>query len=217
MDENYYNIIIACEDIYGLDVYMMIQAINISNSNRKKYNVLGFISDVPKPFGTITSPKPILDTISGHQCVTGAVYALAIRDPRRKEKAVILLKPKAAQFETLIAPWTLLPSNYTVGDGCIIGNYCLKNHSVIGNFVIMDSVMCETIAVGDYSTICPFVNTTNAIIGNRVYIGSHAVLMKHITIGDDAVIYPGSVVLTNVKPGSEISGVPAKRVKNHLI
>lgn len=209
------DLIVACEDTYGLDVYMMIMAVNARAAavGGKSYRVLGFISDEPEAFGQISPPVPLLGTIAGWNAEGDARYVMAIRDPARKRRAVAALKQKGAAFETLVAPWVLLPSEYETGEGCIIGNYSCKHGSRFGDFVVADTVMCESVTVGEYATLCPFSNITNSTVGSDAFIGTHAVIMEHKHVGDRASVLPGSVVLTNVKPDSTVGGVPAKRVK----
>lgn len=50
-------------------------------------------------------------------------------------------------------------------------------------------------------------------IGNDVWIGSHAILMGGITIGDGAIIAAGSVVTRSVPPYSIMGGVPSRLIK----
>ena len=47
-------------------------------------------------------------------------------------------------------------------------------------------------------------------IGNRVFIGAGAMIVGKITIGDDAYIFPGSVVTRSVPPRAVVAGYPAK-------
>lgn len=47
-------------------------------------------------------------------------------------------------------------------------------------------------------------------IGDRVSIGARSVITKGVTIGDDAVISPGSVVAAPVMPGTIVCGNPAR-------
>lgn len=49
-------------------------------------------------------------------------------------------------------------------------------------------------------------------IGNRVYIGAHAIIVGRITVGDDAFIFPGSVVTRSVPARGVVMGHPAKLV-----
>jgi serine O-acetyltransferase len=49
-------------------------------------------------------------------------------------------------------------------------------------------------------------------IGDRVYIGPHAIVVGKITIGDDAVICAGAVVTRSVPPRAVVAGNPARVV-----
>lgn len=50
-------------------------------------------------------------------------------------------------------------------------------------------------------------------IGNDVWIGMNATIMRGVTIGDGAVIATGSIVTSDVLPYSIVAGVPAKHKK----
>ena len=47
-------------------------------------------------------------------------------------------------------------------------------------------------------------------IGDRVWVGTRAVVLKGVTIGDGAVIAAGAVVTKDVPPGAVVAGVPAR-------
>ena len=47
-------------------------------------------------------------------------------------------------------------------------------------------------------------------IGNRVYLGPHAILIGNISIGDDAAIGAGAVVTTSVPERGVAAGNPAR-------
>jgi serine O-acetyltransferase len=54
------------------------------------------------------------------------------------------------------------------------------------------------------------------IIGNRVDIGVGACVFGAVTVGDDCVIGPNSVVLRHVAAGSVVMGVPARQATLRL-
>jgi maltose O-acetyltransferase len=57
-------------------------------------------------------------------------------------------------------------------------------------------------------------NTTSAIkIGNGVWIGTRAIILPGITIGDGCIIAAGTVVNKNCEPNGLYGGNPAKRIK----
>lgn len=52
------------------------------------------------------------------------------------------------------------------------------------------------------------------LIGNNVWIGAHSVILKGVTIGDNAIIAAGSVVTGNIPAGELWGGTPAKKIKS---
>lgn len=89
-------------------------------------------------------------------------------------------------------------SNISIGDECIFAN----------NLVIVDH---------DHNIYAdkeknPYV-IKDIIIGNRVWVGANATILKGVTIGDDAVIAAGAVVTSDVLPNCVYGGVPARKIK----
>jgi len=87
----------------------------------------------------------------------------------------------------------------------IIGNDCAISHDV----TIMDSDF-HNIDYANHEKSAP-VN-----IGNHVWIGSRAMILKGVTIGDGAIIGAGSVVTKDVPTQSIVAGVPAKVIKENI-
>lgn len=56
-------------------------------------------------------------------------------------------------------------------------------------------------------------NRCQVVIGHRVCVGSRSFITKGVTIGNDVVILPGSIVVNSVKSGVTICGNPAKPMK----
>lgn len=83
----------------------------------------------------------------------------------------------------------------TIGDNCI-----LRHSTTIGN---------KKLADGSYSN--------SPRIGNNVDIGCNVVILGAITIGNNAVIGAGAVVVKDVPEGAVVVGNPAKiiRIVNH--
>lgn len=79
----------------------------------------------------------------------------------------------------------------------IIGENCvLRNSTTIGN---------KKLADGSYSAAPK--------IGNNVDIGANVVIIGAITIGDNAVIGAGSVVVKDVPEGAVVVGNPARVIR----
>lgn len=54
-------------------------------------------------------------------------------------------------------------------------------------------------------------------IGADVWVGSHAVILPGITIGDGAVVGAGAVVTKDVPPMAVVAGVPARRIAERTL
>lgn len=53
-------------------------------------------------------------------------------------------------------------------------------------------------------------------IGNHVWVGSRAMILKGVVIGDDAIIGMGTLVTKNVRSNSISVGVPNKEIENNV-
>ena len=59
----------------------------------------------------------------------------------------------------------------------------------------------------------PKLKTAPVIIGNNVWIGMNATILKGVTIGENSVVAAGSVVTKSVPPNTVVAGNPAQIVK----
>ena len=57
-------------------------------------------------------------------------------------------------------------------------------------------------------------NTIN--IGNHVWLGMRAIILKGVNIGDNSIVAAGSIVTKDVKANTIISGNPAKQIKENI-
>ena len=208
------DIIIVCAGSVAVEVYYEILAINEtekSSNNPEKYNILGFLSDVDdalKKYPHVNSK--ILGKVQDWKPIGSEKYALGIATPKSKQKIVESLKKRGCVFETIISPNTILRPNVEIGEGCFITAYSISSGAIIGNYVnIMGSMIGGESIIGDYSTTLGFTNIANGKLGERVYVGSHAVVLD-VNVGDDATVGAGSIVLRKVKAGTKVFGNPAK-------
>ncbi len=93
----------------------------------------------------------------------------------------------------------------TCGDKIEIGENCF-----IGRDVVIRSFDGHVIHKEGYSVSAPI------IIGNHVWIGQRAMILKGVTIGDGAVIAAGAVVTKDVPAHSLVAGVPAKVIEQEI-
>jgi serine O-acetyltransferase len=97
-----------------------------------------------------------------------------------------------------------------VGDGLYIGHYgsiFLPAGGHVGHNCSLAQNVCIGPAPGSNSRGVP-------VIGNRVFIGAHSVIVGPVTVGDDAMICAGAVVSRSVPARAVVMGNPA-RVISH--
>lgn len=85
----------------------------------------------------------------------------------------------------------------TIGEGCDIAS---------GVHIYTHSSALRCVSGRDY----PSVDRAPVVIGDRVFIGAHAVINMGVTIGDECVIGAGSVVTADVPARSVIVGIPGR-------
>lgn len=86
-----------------------------------------------------------------------------------------------------------------IGEKCILSQYITivaTNHLIEKNKYMIDQA---------WDT-----HKNKVVIGNDVWIGSHAQIMPGVTIGDGAIIAAGSTVTKDVEPYAIMVGSPAK-------
>jgi serine O-acetyltransferase len=132
------------------------------------------------------------------------------RTSRAALLATPLVRPLVAIAQKLVEIVTgiSIPAQCEVGDGLYIGHYgsiilaaeCRVGH----NCSLAQNVTVGVAGSGDARGA--------PIIGNRVFIGAHSVIVGRITVGDDAVVCAGSVVTRSVPARAVVMGNPARVV-----
>lgn len=102
-----------------------------------------------------------------------------------------------------------LPSTLCVGPGLILVHgwgLVVNGKARLGaNVTLFNGVVIgrkDRITAGERESAYP-------VIGNEVWIGPHAIIIGGISIGDGAIVAPGSVVTKDVPPHSVVAGNPA--------
>lgn len=86
-----------------------------------------------------------------------------------------------------------------------------KNVAIAQNVIIRDSDIHHVI-VDDKE----LPNSSPIYIGNNVWIGTAALILKGVTIGDGAIIAAGAVVTKDVPNNCLVAGNPAKVIKDNI-
>jgi acetyltransferase-like isoleucine patch superfamily enzyme len=122
----------------------------------------------------------------------------------------------------------------TIGDRSYVATGCvLRNRIVLGDDVSLNPyvVMAGRVTVGSGVRVASFaalygfnhvfddldvpiwlqgLDEQGIVIGDDVWIGTHAVICDGVTVGDHSVVAAGAVVTSDVPPYSVVGGVPAR-------
>lgn len=208
------DVIIVCDDLFGLEVCSILEEINktcASKGQEALYNITGYISFCERPFGDVKHSIKRLGGIEDHSPSDGESYVMAVTSPELKKRIVGIMEPKGCRFETVIAPWTRRKAD-EVGEGTLLAAFSVKAGLKIGRFVTVVESMLISRPIGDYSTIMRFANITGNV-GTGSYIGNHAYSHLDKSVGDNCYVADGSIIVKNVKDGTSVAGMPAKRMK----
>lgn len=113
----------------------------------------------------------------------------------------------------------ILIGDRTTFGGVRIVNVGASNDIILGN----DCMLSDNVEIWASDTHSIYDNEGNWInkeksitIGNRVWIGSRAVILKGVSIGNDSIIGMASVVTKSVSNNTLVAGSPAKILKENI-
>jgi maltose O-acetyltransferase len=141
--------------------------------------------------------------------LVGADTSFGYSDAMRLGNGEVLLQARTGDSLLTVGPQCRFSNNVaivacqkvTLGSGCLLGDgvtiYDTDFHSVSPEQRHTGTGVCEPV-----------------VIGNNVWLGSRSMVLKGVTIGDNTVIAPMSVVTTNIDANVIAAGVPARKVRD---
>lgn len=197
----------------GREVMSML--IDSEKIRGKRYNIKGFLDDTKSTVEDLNCPIPVAGSIQDFYPKPNDAVILGIAAPEGKRKVVSLLKGRGVVFESFIHPYVALGNYNRVGEGVVIyGGFGMTVNVTLGNFTTLQACyLGHDVTVGDFSTISSYCNIMGHVtIGQGVFMGSTVAIVPKTTIGDNAFLCVGSVILEAVPPGAKMLGNPARQI-----
>jgi sugar O-acyltransferase (sialic acid O-acetyltransferase NeuD family) len=144
-------------------------------------------------------------------------FCVAIGNPHGRARLSLSerLKQKGLRCVPVIHETAFISENAQIGEGCqilagaivgaeaIIGRQCIVNTKAS---VDHECTIGDAVEVGPGATLCGLVH-----VELNGWICAGATVLPRCTIGEDAVVGAGSVVIEDVPARTSVVGVPAKR------
>ncbi len=133
-----------------------------------------------------------------------------------KVRRKIIEKYKNYQFHTFIAKSALTTQHSEIGDGCVLMEKAIVNHSIIQKNTIVNTgaIIEHNCKIGNNCFIGPgSVICGGVTIGDNTLIGAGVIIRDDVSIAPDSVIGMGSVVTTSLNKSGIYLGSPIKKFK----
>jgi sugar O-acyltransferase (sialic acid O-acetyltransferase NeuD family) len=176
--------------------------------------VKGFLDDNPSALGPDRCVFPILGSILDYPIEPQDRFVMAIGDCVKRAELIRKMEARGARFITIIHPTAYVASNATVGNGCIVGPFsAIGSEARVGDHVLLTSYssLAHDSISHCFAVLSPY-STANggAILGEGVFLGTHAVIHPMIRVGAWSKVASASVVYHDVPPNCLALGNPAK-------
>ncbi len=199
----------------GFGREVLVWALRIPEEERV-WSVVAFLDANPNALDGYGIQTSIAGNPATYQPDIDDLLVPALGDPVVKLRVSNDLKARGGQFITLVLPEAGVGDRCVVGDGCVICSRVVLTADVtVGDFVTMNvsSGAGHDSVIGNGCTLSGHVDLMGfTTLGEGVFLGSHAVVLPGVSIGDYAKIGAGSVVIRNVAAGTTVFGVPARKI-----
>ena len=203
------NLIIINAGAFGREIHTWAQQAIRAGAPLK---IKGFLDDRPESLRGF-SYAPILASIEAYVPVPGDAFLCAVGVPEVKRRYCSLMSDKGARFATLIHPTASVGHDVQIGEGSMLGPFTQLSCDIrLGRHVSFGthSNTAHDTRIGDFAQVCGSCEINGrAVVGEGVFLGSHATILPDATVGAWAFVGAGSVVLRRVAPGAKVFGNPA--------
>lgn len=190
----------------------------IDSVNKKEYRIVGLIDEFTKE-KSIFGIKVIGKSLNDIDNVRKYCYFVAIGNNLDRKRWFNELIKNKLEVINIIDKTAIISDSAKIGRGCFFGKMSIVNAGA----TIGDNVVINTKSLVEHGNkIESDVSlATNVALNGEVhvkegaFIGSSSVVICQKTIGKNAIIGAGAVVINDIPDDATAVGVPAKVIKNN--
>ncbi len=146
---------------------------------------------------------------------TDVEFLIANGEPINRKALYEKIKAAGFGMGTLISPYATLSPGVQVGEGCIVYDTILSVDVTVKENVLINThvIVGHDAVIGANSVL-----SANTFIGGKtelgecVYMAPGSMAKDRITVGDNALVSLGAVLLRSVRPGAIMVGNPARHL-----
>ena len=195
---------------FGREVYFSLMRWGVS----EHYHIKGFLDDNSNVLDGKGEYPPIVSSVEGFHPTRDDVFVCGLGAVAARRKYIQIVMEKGGRFDNMIAPRACVTPTAKLGQGVWIGGGSEISADVsVGDFALVftNVIMGHDVSFGAYSVAEHGVFMGGyASVGEGATLHTRSIILPHKTVGADAVVGAGSVVVRNVKPETTVMGNPAK-------
>ncbi len=199
---------------FGREVYAWAKQ---SKENNSLWKIKGFLDDNRNALDNFKYDAKIISGVREYSPKADDLFICAVGNVKLKKKLTSLILKKGGKFTNIIHPTVLMGENVRLGVGIVLCPYVvISSDAILENFVHVNlhTSIGHDAKIGNWC----FVGTGCALNGyskleDSVFIAGHVIILPSGSVGKEAVVGAGSVVVGRVKPRITVFGIPAKQLR----
>jgi sugar O-acyltransferase (sialic acid O-acetyltransferase NeuD family) len=199
---------------YGREVHDLAKQCSGYNT---EYVLKGFLDDKSDALNGFENYPNIISSVESYQIQHDDVFVCALGSVKWKKYYVELILSKGGKFINLIHPSTIFNTNVSIGNGVIVFmNSNISNDCVIGNFVTLQGFigLGHDTKIGNWAHLNAYSFTGGfTVLEEEVCLNTRATVLPGVIVRKGATVGASSLVIKNVKEGTTVFGVPAKKIE----
>lgn len=204
----------------GREVLVLVHQIN---EQRPTWKLLGFYDDV-RPAADTINWLPYLGTTTDLNATSSSLHVVvAVGSSQGRAAVVERLTSPHLSFPTLIHPGVARApyQHIQVGPGCIISQGCILTADItLGRHVLLNlgCTIGHDAVLEDFCSLMPHANVGGeACLETGVYLGTNATVINRVRVGAHTIVGAGAVAVRDLPADCTAVGVPAQRIKQHVV